>query len=119
MDTRNQAVSRKKSLFVKIGQGTKRMFKILTSKLTKKLKEEKTGQYPPHLTLIDINELANILGVTKSFVYSNLRSIPHTKISPKILRFRISDLNSWLDSRTYKPQEIADVIETFFERRKQ
>jgi len=90
---------------------------MLAVKLTKKLKEEKTGQYPPHLTLIDIKELANILGVTKSFLYANIRSIPHTKISPKILRFRITDINQWLDSKTHQPEEIEDAVEDLLERR--
>lgn len=52
--------------------------------------------------LLDIVELSEMLGVTKSTIYSwtSRNKIPHIKLSKRLLKFREGDILSWIAKRT-------------------
>lgn len=52
--------------------------------------------------LLDIVELSEMLGVTKSTIYSwtSRNKIPHIKLSKRLLKFREEDILSWIAERS-------------------
>ena len=56
--------------------------------------------------LLNINELAQMLGVEQSTIYAwtHQKTIPFIKIG-KLVRFRLSDVESWLETKMVKPEE--------------
>jgi len=52
--------------------------------------------------LIDIDELSEILGVTKATIYSwtSQNKIPHIKLSKRLLKFREDEITEWIAQRT-------------------
>lgn len=48
--------------------------------------------------LLSIDELSEILGVTKSTIYSwtSRNKIPHIKLSKRLLKFRKNDIEAWI-----------------------
>lgn len=52
--------------------------------------------------LLDINELSEILGVTKATIYSwtSQNKIPHIKLSKRLLKFRENEIMEWLSRRS-------------------
>ncbi len=51
--------------------------------------------------LLDVNELSEMLGVTKATIYSRTfqNKIPHIKLSKRLLRFREEDIRNWIASK--------------------
>jgi len=51
--------------------------------------------------LLNIDELSEILGVTKSTIYSwtSQNKIPHIKLSKRLLKFRENDIEAWIGRR--------------------
>ncbi|MDA8215114.1 MAG: helix-turn-helix domain-containing protein [Nitrospiraceae bacterium] len=56
--------------------------------------------------LLSIEEMAEILGVKVSTLYAmtHYKKIPFFKLG-KLVRFRLSDVESWLQSKMVKPEE--------------
>jgi excisionase family DNA binding protein len=57
--------------------------------------------------LLTVEELASMLGMTKTSVYQAVyyKRIPCVKISKKALRFSPSDIEAWLESKTQQVSE--------------
>lgn len=53
---------------------------------------------PPETHLLDVNELAEYLGVNKAWVYDHKKrgEIPYIKLT-KYLRFKKSEVDKWLE----------------------
>ena len=51
--------------------------------------------------LLDIDEVTEILGVTRATIYSwtSRNKIPHIKLSKRLLKFREKELRDWIDQR--------------------
>jgi excisionase family DNA binding protein len=51
--------------------------------------------------LLSIDELSEILGVTKATIYSwtYRNKIPHIKLSKRLLKFRRNDIEAWITKR--------------------
>jgi excisionase family DNA binding protein len=51
--------------------------------------------------LLSMEELAEILGVTKATIYSwtSQNKIPHIKLSKRLLKFREKDIVDWISKR--------------------
>lgn len=51
--------------------------------------------------LLDIDEVTEILGVTRATIYSwtSRNKIPHIKLSKRLLKFREKELMDWIDRR--------------------
>jgi excisionase family DNA binding protein len=49
--------------------------------------------------LLNINDLSEILGVTKATIYSwtSQNKIPHIKIGKRLLKFRESEILKWIE----------------------
>jgi excisionase family DNA binding protein len=47
-------------------------------------------------SLLDVNGAAEYLNVKPSWLYSNVERLPTIRVG-KLLRFRLSDLDEWLD----------------------
>ena len=52
--------------------------------------------------LLNIDELAEILGVTKATIYSwtSHNKIPHIKLSKRLLKFREKEIMDWISKKT-------------------
>ena len=52
--------------------------------------------------LLTISEASNMLGLTKSYIYNLVwkRQIPHLKYGARLIRFRESELEEWMNERT-------------------
>jgi len=52
--------------------------------------------------LYSVNEAAQMLNLSKSYLYRETRSgsIPHIRIGSRIL-FRLADLNSWIEQKNH------------------
>jgi excisionase family DNA binding protein len=52
--------------------------------------------------LLNIDELAEILGVTKATIYSwtSQNKIPHIKLSKRLLKFREKEIMDWISKRS-------------------
>src|SRR5215208_7968138 len=59
------------------------------------------------LDLLSIPEVCQELGMGKSWVYQRIRSgeIPSVKLGGKVIKVRREDLEAYLQSQTYHPQE--------------
>ncbi len=55
-------------------------------------------------TLMTVDEVAHMLGLKKSTVYSWTHSgyIPHIKVSRNCVRFRQRDIMNWLEKKAVK-----------------
>lgn len=53
--------------------------------------------------LLNIDELAEILGVAKTTIYSwtSRNKIPHIKLSKRLLKFREKDIMDWLAAKSF------------------
>jgi excisionase family DNA binding protein len=51
--------------------------------------------------LLSVDELSEILGVTKATIYSwtSRNKIPHIKLSKRLLKFRKNDIEAWIARR--------------------
>jgi len=56
------------------------------------------GQCPPDRNLLTADEVAVILGVPKSWVYSHLRDLPAIRLG-RYVRFRRSDIDEFLANK--------------------
>ena len=56
--------------------------------------------------LMDVNEVAELLGVEPKTVYNWVYEgvIPYVKPTRMTLRFRPSDITEWLEERTHRPR---------------
>lgn len=52
--------------------------------------------------LLDIRELSEMLGVTKSTIYSwtSRNKIPHVKLSKRLLKFREREIKDWIAEKS-------------------
>ncbi len=52
--------------------------------------------------LLNIDELTEILGVTKATIYSwtSQNKIPHIKLSKRLLKFREDEIMKWLENKS-------------------
>ncbi len=52
--------------------------------------------------LLDIEELSEILGVTKATIYSwtSQNKIPHIKLSRRLLKFRKGEIMEWIKQKS-------------------
>lgn len=52
--------------------------------------------------LLSVDELAEILGVTKATIYSwtSQNKIPHIKLSKRLLKFREKDIMDWIAAKS-------------------
>ncbi len=52
--------------------------------------------------LLNIDEVAEILGVTKATIYSwtSHNKIPHIKLTKRLLKFREKDIMDWISQKT-------------------
>lgn len=57
--------------------------------------------------LIDVNEVAALLGIARKTVYGLVqeRKIPYIKPTRMTLRFRRTDIEAWLETRTIRPRD--------------
>ena len=59
--------------------------------------------------LLNVNDVADMLGASVKmvcgWVYEGI--IPHVKPTARCLRFRRSDIDTWLDNRTRHPRETS------------
>ena len=64
------------------------------------------------LDLLSIPEVCQELGMGKSWVYQRIRSgeIPSVKLGGKIIKVRRQDLEAYLQSQTYHPQEDEELL---------
>jgi excisionase family DNA binding protein len=51
--------------------------------------------------LLNVDELSEILGVTKATIYSwtSRNKIPHIKLSKRLLKFKKNDIEAWIAKR--------------------
>ena len=56
--------------------------------------------------LIDVDEATHLLSLSKSYIYREVKAgrIPHKKIG-SCIRFRVSELNTWIDNHDPDTQE--------------
>jgi excisionase family DNA binding protein len=56
---------------------------------------------------LSIDELAAMLGIAKATIYSwtHKKTIPHIKLSRRLLKFRESDILAWIERRSNNPYE--------------
>jgi len=61
--------------------------------------------------LLTLKELCNLLHLKPGSVYAlvHYKRIPFIKLSDKCLRFRLSDIESWLSSKTVQPMQSQPV----------
>ncbi len=54
--------------------------------------------------LLNIDELAEMLGVTKATIYSwtSQNKIPHIKLSKRLLKFREDEILKWIEDRSVR-----------------
>lgn len=58
------------------------------------------SERPNEDRMLDVEEAAALLGVTKRWLYRHAKQLPFTRpISPKILRFSEAGIRRWLASR--------------------
>lgn len=52
--------------------------------------------------LLDIDEVSEMLGVTKATIYSwtSQNKIPHIKLSKRLLKFRETEIMTWIAARS-------------------
>jgi excisionase family DNA binding protein len=64
--------------------------------------------------LLSIDELSDMLGVTKATIYSWTckKMIPHIKLSKKVLKFREEEILAWIESRSVCTADIPVPAET-------
>lgn len=71
--------------------------------LKRKRKDKPTVTIPVAVELLTDAQAAILLGVEPRTLrlWRNTRGLPHIKITPKVIRYRRSDIEAWLDrSRT-------------------
>lgn len=61
--------------------------------------------------LLDIDDVSEMLGVTKATIYSwtSQNRIPHIKLSKRLLKFREKEIMAWIAARSVST-ETATVI---------
>lgn len=61
--------------------------------------------------LLTIRELADLLGVSKTHIYSLVAKdrIPYIKLSPKLLRFDRTEIERWIEERSTEERESSRV----------
>ena len=54
-------------------------------------------------------EASSLLGVKRGTLYSwvSRRAIPFVRLSPRMIRFRRTDLDEWLNSRSVRPEQLG------------
>ena len=63
--------------------------------------------------LLNIDELSEWLGIEKSTIYAwtSKQNIPHIKLGPKVLRFRLNEVIDWLSEKSVSPKpEVGNQI---------
>jgi len=81
----------------------KEIIHFLTTQLDKLIKIEATKENPiTNKKILDFDESASYLGVSKSTLYklSSQRKIPHNKPNGKKLYFKLLDLDNWLEKNS-------------------
>jgi len=60
---------------------------------------------------LDIDELSEILGVTKATIYSwtSQNKIPHIKLSKRLLKFREGEIREWINMKSIQA-EVSPVV---------
>lgn len=60
--------------------------------------------------LLTIDEVAQMLQVSRSAIYKNMSAgtIPYLRINKRIVRFRPSDIQAWLDGKLQGMQEVSN-----------
>ena len=68
---------------------------------------EENGARASDENLIDVNEVAALLGIARKTVYGLVqeRKIPYIKPTRMTLRFRRTDIEAWLETRTIRPRD--------------
>lgn len=66
--------------------------------------------------LLNIDELSEMLGVTKATIYSwtSQNKIPHIKLSKRLLKFREEDIMEWIAKRSVN----GDTTQLYSENKK-
>lgn len=61
------------------------------------------------MDLLNYREAARVLGVQVGTVYAwvSRRQIPHVRLGPRLVRFRRTELESWIEERRVAPVEPA------------
>jgi excisionase family DNA binding protein len=63
--------------------------------------------------LLNIDELSDMLGVTKATIYSwtSQNKIPHIKLSKRLLKFREGDIVEWISKRSFNANSSHQKLE--------
>ncbi|MBI5634949.1 MAG: helix-turn-helix domain-containing protein [Nitrospirae bacterium] len=59
--------------------------------------------------LLDIDDVSEMLGVTKATIYSwtSQNKIPHIKLSKRLLKFREREIMAWVAARTVSASTVT------------
>jgi len=62
--------------------------------------------------LLTLKELCDLLHLRPAGVYAMVyhKRIPVTKLSSRCLRFRLSDIQSWIQSKTVQPMQQSQAL---------
>jgi len=62
--------------------------------------------------LLDIDEISELLGVTKATIYSwtSQNKIPHIKLSKRLLKFREKEVTEWIEEKAVNADTPEQVI---------
>ncbi|MEM7827735.1 MAG: helix-turn-helix domain-containing protein [Candidatus Aenigmatarchaeota archaeon] len=57
--------------------------------------------------LLTAKEVAQMLQLSRSAIYKSMRTgdIPYVRLTQKLVRFRISDIQAWLDKKLHNKQK--------------
>ena len=84
------------------------------------LEQEESGKEPLRGEVMDVNGVAEYLGLAASTIYDKVRDMemPHTRLG-NLIRFRKTDIDQWLGENTVRPhpslqKALAEVAEKFF-----
>lgn len=58
--------------------------------------------------LVTIREAARVLNVSPTFLYANIKALPHFRLSARAVRFDLQELRDWFRARaTERRREIV------------
>jgi excisionase family DNA binding protein len=68
---------------------------------------EHTSSDQHHAVFLSYAEASHLLGVKTGTLYSwvSRRMIPFVRLSPRVVRFRRTDLEEWLSSKSVQPEQ--------------